>query len=81
MNIRKDSTSNIKDYPYYFNSNLTKPAYEQIYLTNLAKIHIYNIILQRMYWILSLKTYLCHELKEEIGCLTHFHIVRIPFCK
>lgn len=40
MNIRKDSTSNIKDYPYYFNNNLTKPAYEQIYLTILAKLQV-----------------------------------------
>ena len=40
MNIRKDSTSNIKDYPYYFDSSLTKPTYEQVYLTNLAKLTV-----------------------------------------
>lgn len=49
MNIRKDSRSNIKDYPYYFNNNLTKPAYEQIYLTILAKLQVYSIFLQRIY--------------------------------
>lgn len=65
MNIRKDSTSNIKDYPYYFGSNLTKPTYKQIYLTILAKIQSYSIFLQRIYGRLFLKTYLCHELKKK----------------
>jgi hypothetical protein len=81
MNIRKDSTSNIKDYPYYFNNNLTKPAYEQIYLTILAKLQVYSIFSSKLSLSFTPKILSLSQTKRKIGCLTHFHSIRIPFCK
>ena len=51
------------------------------YLTILAKMQVYSIFSSKLSLSFTPKILSLSQTKRKIGCLTHFHSIRIPFCK
>ena len=52
-----------------------------LYLTILAKMQVYSIFSSKLSLSFTPKILSLSQTKRKIGCLTHFHSIRIPFCK
>ena len=51
-----------------------------LYLTILAKMQVYSIFSSKLSLSFTPKILSLSQTKRKIGCLTHFHSIRIPFC-